>query len=97
LPFPGHYRLNISSGSRFDGTPLAESVPQAWPITGGSFVCVPIRGKHAKGFARFDDPNYHTPACRAGSRSGYGLQPAPHRLRQADTGWRGTLPRTCDD
>ena len=65
---PSNYVLNISSGSLFDGDSELRARMLELPFVRGEFIAVPIEGKFARGFARFDDPDYHR-AVRAAANN----------------------------
>ena len=58
LAFPTNYKLNLSSGSKYDENETLKTTLAGLPITRGEFVAV-ATGSYAKGFVRFDDANYH--------------------------------------
>jgi hypothetical protein len=71
LSWPANYRLNLSSGSKYDHDSILKSQLANLPITRGEFVAVSDIGPQIKGFARFDDPKYHS-AVREKARADYG-------------------------
>lgn len=56
--WPTNYVLNLSNGSKYDGTQLADSM-LSLPITRGRFLAVPVKGWDI-GFRRYELPEYHT-------------------------------------
>ena len=65
--FPSNYALNLSSGSRFSKESEEYKTVAKMPFTRGEFLAVPIRGKHPKGFARYQSRAYHA-AVRESAR-----------------------------
>lgn len=77
--WPANYMLNLSSGGRDQGVTIEDMM--TLPITRNQFVAVEIEchplknGKPVKGnigFARYDDPAYHTAVREAAKAAGYG-------------------------
>jgi len=65
--FPINYVLNLSSGSRYEDNDDLKDRLAGYDITRGEFIAVKTDGKYAKGFARFDDKNYHRKVRAAGN------------------------------
>lgn len=55
--WPTNYVLNVSSGSRYDNAMKREVLKL--PIVRGEFIAVELRNQYKKGFARFNDKEYH--------------------------------------
>jgi len=68
---PANYVLNLSSGG-IDDTPEYRERMRGLPMTRGDFIALPIEGKFAKGFARYDDPEYHRAVRAAAAAAGLG-------------------------
>ena len=59
LTIPSNYKLNLSSGSKYDADADMKQRMAQHAETRGEFVCVPITGKYVKGFKRFENKEYH--------------------------------------
>lgn len=70
LDWPVNYKLNLSSGSKYDDDHAIMAKIEGLPIARGWFVMVET-GRHAKGFARFDSKAYHADV-RQQARQAYG-------------------------
>lgn len=70
--FPANYVLNVSNGSRYDGAPGMRESMLALPITRGEFLAVKLRRKHAKGFAKYESPDYHRDVRESALAAGLG-------------------------
>jgi len=57
--YPSNYKLNLSSGSKYAADETITAEMMGLTITRGMFNGVPLSGKYAKGFARFEDANMH--------------------------------------
>lgn len=68
---PGNYRLNLSSGG-IDDSPEYRERMRALPMTRGDFIALPVDGDFARGFARYDDPEYHRAVRAAAAAAGLG-------------------------
>ena len=68
---PGNYRLNLSSGG-IDDSPEYRERMRALPMTRGDFIALPVDGEFARGFARYDDPDYHRAVRDAAAAAGLG-------------------------
>lgn len=64
LPFPPQYRLNLSDGSRFDGTELFERVG-ALPVVRGIFAAVPLAKNYGTNKAKMESREYHAAVRQA--------------------------------
>lgn len=69
---PGNYVLNLSSGGVDDDTPGMRERLRELPFVRGDFLALPVKGKFAKGFAKYDDPNYHRAVRAAAIDAGIG-------------------------
>lgn len=69
---PPNYVFNLSSGSRFDGSDELKRRMLALPTCRGEFVAVKLRRKHAKGFAKYDSPDYHRDVRESAMADGIG-------------------------
>ena len=59
LAFPPNYALNLSSGGKHErGSQLFERA-RLLPCTREEYLAVEIKGKYARGAARYKDPEYH--------------------------------------
>jgi hypothetical protein len=72
MPFPPNYVLNISSGSRYDADAGMRQRMLELPITRGEFIAVLLNRKHAKGFAKYDSPDYHRDVRESAAAQGHG-------------------------
>lgn len=68
---PPNYRLNLSSGG-IDDTPEYRERMRGLPMTRGDFIALPVDGDFARGFARYDDPEYHRAVRAAAAAAGLG-------------------------
>ena len=68
--FPANYALNLSSGSMFARESAEYRAVSAMPFTRGEFLAIPIAGKHPRGFARYQSPEYHRAVREAAKAAG---------------------------
>lgn len=68
---PPNYRLNLSSGG-IDDTPEYRERMRGLPMTRGDFIALPVEGDFARGYARYDDPEYHRAVRAAAAAAGLG-------------------------
>ncbi|MFZ9873610.1 MAG: GP88 family protein [Steroidobacteraceae bacterium] len=69
---PANYALNLSSGGIDDDDAAFRDRLRALPFVRGDFLALPIEGKFAKGFARYNDPEYHRAVRAAAAAAGLG-------------------------
>lgn len=69
---PGNYVLNLSNGGIDDSDPAKRAALAALPCCRGEFLALPVKGKFARGFARYSDPAYHRAVRAAAEEAGIG-------------------------
>jgi hypothetical protein len=69
---PPNYALNLSSGSIHDGDTEFTDRMLGLPFVRGIFAAVHLRRRHAKGFGRFDSPDYHRDVRESAQSDGMG-------------------------
>jgi hypothetical protein len=69
---PPNYALNLSSGGIDDDDAEFRDRLRALPFVRGDFIALPVVGEFAKGFARYDDAEYHRAVRKAAEDAGLG-------------------------
>jgi hypothetical protein len=69
---PANYALNLSSGGIDDDDAAFRARLRALPFVRGDFLALPVEGDFARGFARYDDPEYHRAVRAAAEAAGIG-------------------------
>ena len=69
---PANYALNLSSGGIHDDDDAFRARLRAMPFCRGDFLALPIQGDFARGYKRYDDPEYHRAVRQAAAAAGLG-------------------------
>lgn len=69
---PQNYALNLSSGGIDDDDDDFRARLRALPFVRGDFLAINVEGNYARGFARYDDPEYHRAVRAAAAAAGLG-------------------------
>lgn len=69
---PPNYALNLSSGGIDDDDAGFRERLRALPFVRGDFLALPVEGDFARGFARYEDPEYHRAVRAAAEAAGLG-------------------------
>jgi len=69
---PPNYALNLSSGGIDDDDDEFRARLRALPFVRGDFLALPVEGDFARGYARYDDPEYHRAVRAAAAAAGLG-------------------------
>ncbi len=69
---PPNYALNLSSGGIDDDDAAFRGRLRALPFVRGEFLALPVVGEFARGYKRYNDPEYHRAVRAAAAAAGIG-------------------------